>query len=316
MNGTREKRVVFGPVGSRRLGLSLGVDLLPPKTCCYDCIYCQLGRTTDKTVLRADQVPPEDVIEQVHKRLEGIERPDCITLSGSGEPTLCARLGEIVTAMKRQFTLPVFILTNGALLSDPQVRRECAQADLVLPSLDAGNEELYQYVNRPHPDLSFAQLIEGLIAFRREFRGPIWLEVFLLAGVTDLPAEVEKIRGWVERIAPERVQLNTTVRPPVEEFAYRVGNERLTALAQRFGKRAEVLAVFSPCEVDSEAAASRVDILDLLARRPSSIEDIACGLGVGRAEVGKCIAGMFSQGLVRAVRQEGNLVFAIEERSR
>jgi wyosine [tRNA(Phe)-imidazoG37] synthetase (radical SAM superfamily) len=309
-------QLVFGPVASRRLGLSLGIDLLPPKTCCYDCIYCQLGRTTNKTVRRADYVPTEDIIEQVHKRLGEVERPDCLTLSGSGEPTLHAGLGDIVTAMKRQFNLPVVILTNGALFSDPQVRRECAGADLVLPSLDTGDEELHRYVNRPHSDLSYARLVEGLIAFRREYRGPIWLEVLLLAGVTDLPAEVEKIRSWIEKIAPERIQLNTAVRPPVEDFAYRVGSERLTALVHRFGERAEVIADLSAWQVDTDAPARRDDILALLARRPSSIEEIAHGLGVGQAEIGKCIAVLFSQGLIRAVRQEGNLLFAREEPGR
>lgn len=184
--------VVYGPVPSRRLGWSLGVDLVPYKTCTYDCVYCQLGRTTRQTLERGEYVPTSQILEGVERALASLEehrgrRPDWIGLAGSGEPTLHSHLGEVVAAIKARTNVPVAVLTNGSLLWSRSVRQELAEADLVLPSLDAGDEALFHYVNRPHPDLDFDQVVQGLVDFRREFRRPIWLEVFLLGGVTDVP---------------------------------------------------------------------------------------------------------------------------------
>jgi len=315
MTPTDKKSYVFGPVASRRLGRSLGVDVVRPKTCSYDCIYCQIGRTTLKTLERAEYVPTDEVIEQVREKLARVERPDYITFSGSGEPTLHSRLGEIVAAIKRLTDVPVAILTNGSLLWDAQVRRECAQADLIVPSLDAGDEALFRFVNRPHADLDFSRVVEGLIQFRRDYGGRLWLEVLLLAGVTALPAEVEKIRRWVERIEPDRIQVNTVVRPPAEGFAFRIEDQQLTELARLLGDKAEVITELAASETETNVAARRDDILALLARRPSAIEDIAFGLGVNRSEVAKCISGLLADGSIRTIRKDDRLLFALEDQA-
>ena len=169
---------VFGPVPSRRLGRSLGVDLVPLKTCSYDCIYCQLGRTTCKTIERKEWVPLDAVLNELEGKLS--TRPDYITLSGSGEPTLYSRLDEVIERIKSITDIPVAVLTNGSLLWQEDVQQQLAAADLVMPSLDAGDPATFHLVNRPHEALTFEKMLSGLIAFRQHFHGRYWLEVLLL----------------------------------------------------------------------------------------------------------------------------------------
>ena len=164
MSPTAAQQLVYGPVPSRRLGRSLGVDLVPLKTCTYDCVYCQLGRTTSKTVRRGRWVDPEAVGAQVRDKLSS--KPDVIALAGSGEPTLHAGIGAVIDGIKAITDVPVAVITNGSLLGRPAVRRELAAADIVLPSLDAPSEELFRRVNRPHESLHLADLIDGLVSFR------------------------------------------------------------------------------------------------------------------------------------------------------
>ncbi len=233
---------VFGPVPSRRLGRSLGIDLVPYKTCSYDCIYCQLGRTTLKTLAREEYVPLESVLAEIAQRLGQGVRPDYVTLSGSGEPTLYSRLEELIAGIRRLTRTPIAVLTNGSLLWQAEVRRALTGSDLVMPSLDAGSEAFFRRVNRPHPELSFAEVLSGMMTFREQYRGRIWLEVFLLKRITARPAEAERIARLAERLKPDRIQLNTVARPPAERHALAVGPEEMHSLAVRFGDRAEVIS--------------------------------------------------------------------------
>jgi len=276
----QSRHCVFGPVPSRRLGRSLGVDLVPFKVCSYDCIYCQLGRTTMRTTKRAEYLPLESVMSELDKTMQSAPVPDVITLSGSGEPTLHSRLGELISWIKRQTGLPLAVLTNGSLLWDPRVREDLADADLVLPSLDAGDKHLFHYVNRPHPSIGFEKMIQGLEDFRREFSGKVWLEVFLLAGVTGIESEVGKIAQIARRMVPDRVHLNTVTRPPAEERAYPVSPEQMQRLAAAFGGLAEVLGDFHGESGPFDATAPEQRILDLLRRRPCTVADIADGLSL------------------------------------
>ena len=214
MNKLDTFKYVFGPVPSRRLGRSLGVDLVPFKSCSFDCVYCQVGRTTDKTLERREFVPLDDVLAEVERKLAGDVFPDYITMSGSGEPTLYSRLGELIRGIKARAEVPVAVLTNGSLLSDPAVREELLAADLVVPSLDAGGEALYRRVNRPHIDATYEKLVEGLIAFREAYENALWLEVFLLGSITD--DEARALAETASRVNPDRIQLNTVARPPAE----------------------------------------------------------------------------------------------------
>jgi len=271
---------VFGPVPSRRLGRSLGVDLVEFKTCTYDCIYCQLGRTTNKTVKRADYVPFEGVLSEVTAKLNLRPLPDYITLSGSGEPTLYGRLGELIAAIKKLSSIPIAVLTNGSLLGDPLVRKGLLQADLVIPSLDAGSDRIFQYVNRPHPRIRFADMLDGLVQFRREFAKSIWLEVFILSGVTTVDAEIDRIVEAVGRIRPDRVQLNTVSRPPAEPYAMPASRERLDHIATRFPVQTEVIKDYGAKATEPSSRLTTNALLDLLRRRPCSLLDLVNGLGM------------------------------------
>jgi wyosine [tRNA(Phe)-imidazoG37] synthetase (radical SAM superfamily) len=276
---------IFGPVPSRRLGRSLGVDLVPFKTCTYDCIYCQLGRTTCKTIERKEWVPLGAVLAALDRRLDS--RPDYVTLSGSGEPTLFSRLDELIAAIKRRTQIPVAVLTNGSLLWMDEVQRQLLGADLVIPSLDAGGAEVYRLVNRPHEAVSFEQLLSGLIGFGRRFHGKFWLEVFLVGAYTTLGDELARIRRCVDLIKPDRVQLNTVTRPPAESFAVPVSEDRLRAIANTFSPPAEVIGDRRECGDVSDTTAGREEILALVERRPCSVQDIAEGLGMHPHEVTK-----------------------------
>ncbi len=287
---------IFGPVPSRRLGRSLGIDLVPFKTCTYDCIYCQLGRTTQKTTERKEWVPLGEVLNQLQNKLS--TRPDYITISGSGEPTLYSRIGELIVAIKDITELPVAVLTNGSLLWDSEVRRGLMRADLVVPSLDAPDERLFRYVNRPHKEISFNQMVEGLGEFRTSYSGQYWLEVFLLSGITDLPAEIEKMAGIVRRIEPDRVQLNTVTRPPAEDFAAPVSKEQMKRFTAMFGDGAEVIADYRGTHQKDEFIGRREDIVTLLRRRPCTIQDISEGLGLHRNEVVKYIQELSEKGVI------------------
>jgi len=300
---------VFGPVPSRRLGRSLGVDIVPFKTCSYDCIYCQLGRTTCKTVERKEWVPLDDVVAQVREKLA--TAPDYITLSGSGEPTLYSRLGELIASIKGMTDIPVAVLTNGSLLWREDVRQDLAGADLVVPSLDAGNDRLFQEVNRPHPSIAFERMVDGLVAFRRNFRGACWLEVFLLGDMTAAPEEVDKIAGIVERMRPDRVQLNTVTRPPAEDFALPVSRENMERFAARLGERAEVIADFRAVHGKSEFTAKRQDVLDMLRRRPCTVDDIAEGLAMHANEAVKYVTELLERGDIVAETIGGRTYYKI-----
>lgn len=287
---------IFGPVPSRRLGRSLGVDLVPFKTCSYDCIYCQLGRTTNKTIERREWVPLNDVLEELKEKLA--TKPDYITLSGSGEPTLYSRLEELIAGVRSMTDIPVAVLTNGSLLWQEEVRRQLMDAHLVIPSLDAGHGSMFQAVNRPHESISFEQMLAGLIDFREEYYGQYWLEVFLLAGHTAIESEIGRIAECVRRIKPDRVQLNTATRPTAEDYAVMVDRKRMAELAERYEPPAEVIADFRGVHAESDFMATRDTVLQMLQRRPCSVEDIADGLGIHRNEAIKYVEQLLACGLV------------------
>ena len=288
---------VFGPVPSRRLGRSLGVDLVPFKTCTYDCLYCQLGFTTDKTVHRTQSVPVELILQEVKEKLD--TQPDYITLSGSGEPTLFTPVGQLIDGIRKLTDIPIAVLTNGSLFGRWDVQWELSLADLVIPSLDAGREATFQTVNRPHESISFDQMLAGLVAFRRRSGRLFWLEVFLLGGYTDSEPEVDAIRRCVDLIKPDRVQLNTVARPPADARALAVPRARLEEIAATFSLPTEVIAEFHRDDAPAIGAAGREEILQLLCRRPCSIDDIAGGLEMHRNEVLKAVEHLAAEGLVQ-----------------
>ncbi|HOW18505.1 MAG TPA: radical SAM protein [Phycisphaerae bacterium] len=290
---------VFGPVPSRRLGRSLGIDLVPFKTCSYDCIYCQLGRTTCKTVERREWVRWEPLLEELKRRLDA--RPDYITFSGSGEPTLHAGLGELIDRIKSITSVPIAVLTNGSLLWRADVRRDLRDADLVIPSLDAGDDLHFRCVNRPHESLSFEQVVEGLIAFRDGFDGQYWLEVLVVSRWTSGRGHMEKIATWARKIRPDRVQLNTVSRPPAEPWAERVRRKRLLGLARLFEPRAEVIDEYTQPPTDGRPGSGADRICDTIRRRPCTLEDVMAAHGLHRNEAVKYLDELVRGGFIERV---------------
>ncbi len=310
----QRQNYVFGPVPSRRLGRSLGVDLVPFKTCSYDCIYCQLGRTRNLTVERKEWAPVETVLGELNAKL--VCRPDYITLSGSGEPTLHSRLGEIIERIKFMTDVPVAVLTNGSLLWKTEVRQALARADLVLPSLDAGDPFKFAFINRPHSDITFEQMIEGLVEFRSDFRGQYWLEVFLLGGYTAIEADVRRIAAWVKRIRPDRVQLNTVARPAAEDFAVSVAPDVLAQFARRFRPVAEVVAERPSRLARKSARTDAAVVLNLLRRRPCTADQVAAGLGANRLEVLKWLEVLTARGDLNTSRQDAQVYYTVRQPAR
>lgn len=292
---------------SRRLGRSLGVDLVPFKTCTFDCVYCQLGHTTRLTVERREWVPIKAVLAELESRL--VCQPDYITLSGSGEPTLHSQLGDVIEHIKTMTDLPVALLTNGSLLWQKAVREQAALADVVLPSLDAAEPMQFGLINRPHPELTFERLLDGLESLRREFTGQYWLEVMLLDGCTSEPAQVRRLADCIRRIRPDRVQLNTAVRPSAEASVRALSPDRLAALARCFEPQAEVIAEHQPPAKSVDAPVSGQDILAFLERRPCTIDGTALGLGMHPHEVAKQLADLEARGWVRCRQRDGQLFY-------
>ena len=300
---------VFGPVPSRRLGRSLGVDLVPYKACSYDCIYCQLGRTTLKTVERKEWVPFDEVVADLCGMLDS--KPDYITLSGSGEPTLYSRIGDLIECIRSITDIPVAILTNGSLLWCREVREQLLNANLVIPSLDASDQAMFSAVNRPHDDISFEKMLEGLIAFSREFHGLYQLEVFVLGGYSAIPGEMRKIADFVRRIKPASVHLNTVIRPPAEEYAKGAGEGCMKQLSALFDPPAEIIADFHADMTGEKFTATRDALLDMLERRPCTIEDIASGLNIHRNEAIKYVQELSARNQVKHSVSAGNTYYSV-----
>jgi len=304
-----ERKYLYGPVPSRRLGRSLGVDIVPFKVCTLDCIYCQLGRTTEKTIERKDYVPVEAVLAELKSRLaEGLQA-DFITISGSGEPTLNSRLGELIDGIKEATNIPAAILTNGTLLYREDVRADCARADVVVPSLDAGDEQTFRKINRPHRDISIEKLIAGLCAFRDGFSGQIWLEIFFIEGVNTDSEAIGKIKDAIKRIRPDKIQLNTAVRPTAVVGVKRLDAEKLQVIAEKLGEKCEVVADFSPGWRGKHFEGKAEDVLSMLKRRPCSLNDICSGLGIVRNEALKYITHLQQQGVIGSEQKDGTTFF-------
>jgi wyosine [tRNA(Phe)-imidazoG37] synthetase (radical SAM superfamily) len=289
---------IYGPVPSRRLGRSLGIDLVPFKTCTYDCIYCQLGKTTNKTTQRQEWTPLRDVLKELKAHLPG--ELDYITISGSGEPTLHSGIGSLIKAIKAMTDTPVAVLTNGSLLWLPEVRDALCCADLVIPSLDAGDEHLFLQVNRPHRGITFHRMVDGLYEFRKCFSGQYWLEVLLLSGITGLPVPVEEIAEIASWISPDRIHLNTVVRPAAEAFAVPVPQDLLECYAIAFGDRVGVIDSSSGLPHASHSSCTPQEVLALISRRPSTLDDIAAGLGLERNEAAKYVEQLSAAGLLKS----------------
>ncbi|MEI8139473.1 MAG: radical SAM protein [bacterium] len=296
-------RFLFGPVRSRRLGRSLGVDLVPLKVCTYDCPYCQVGKTTDKTIVRREYVPVEGVLAEFDDWMAHDGQADCVTLAGGGEPTLHSRFGEIIDAIGTRCKLRRILLSNGSLFSQPDARSAATKAEVVKATLSAWDQTSFEAVHHPHASLKFDVFLDGLKAFRREFSREYWLEVFVVPGVNDETAQMLRIADLAEQIKPDRIHLNTAVRPAQDSTVKPVASSRMDELARLFRPVAEVIGVVvanasaaSPAMTADELAERT---LSLIQRHPVTTTDLCATLGVGLSEVESAITILMVRGVIR-----------------
>ncbi len=300
---------VFGPVPSRRLGFSLGVDPLVPKTCTLDCVYCELGPTTDRTICRGCFVPTATILDELAERLAENPKLDFVTLSGSGEPTLSSELGSLIEGIRRLTDTPVAVLTNGTLMTDPEVRAELGLADVVAPSLDAVSQEAFERVNRPEPSLDSGAIADAIAAFAAGFGGSVWLETVFVEGMNDDSGEIQLLTESIKAIGPDRIHVNTVVRPPAVSRAHPLTDERLRDIAAKLGPNAAVIApsssVTQPVASDDAAGV----VTTMAARRPVTAIDVARAVGVSQAAAAKMLNELVDRGVLSVVRHGETLYY-------
>jgi wyosine [tRNA(Phe)-imidazoG37] synthetase (radical SAM superfamily)/DNA-binding transcriptional ArsR family regulator len=349
---TTPYRYLFGPVASRRLGRSLGVDLTPEASCTFDCLYCQCGATVHHTAERREWVPTANVIAELRRWHAAGGQADVVTLAGSGEPTLHTNFGEVLDAIREITGLPSVLLTNGSLLHLPEVRAAARCASAIKVTLSAADEAGWRALHRPAPGLRYEDAVAGLVALRREFAGPIWIEIMVLAGFNDSPGAIARIAERVRTVRPDRVQLNTAVRPPtVEDVARPVAPERLAELAQLFDPPAEVIGhatrhtevgangETTGAETDAMQATARAEnsahaaeapsaepaparpdetgarLLDLVRRHPATAQEAAQALGLHPTVAERELGRLRAAGRVREVRRQDQVYYTTAEQA-
>ena len=261
----------YGPVPSRRLGKSIGVSPIPAKTCSYSCIYCQLGRTDHMQVERKSFFPKEDILSDIEK-VVNVSSADFITFVGDGEPTLCKDLGWLIENTKNVFKLPIAVITNGSLLYREDVREDLKNADVVMPTLDVGNQALFETINRPYKTITFEKMLQGLIDFRQDFKGQIWSEVMLVSGINDSVKELNSIKNALARTRPDRVYITTPVRPPAENWVETPDPENILLAEEIFEKVVSITEQETGDFGVMEFSNAREAILEISARHPLRIE--------------------------------------------
>ncbi|MBD3421007.1 MAG: radical SAM protein [Chitinivibrionales bacterium] len=302
---------IFGPVASRRLGSSLGVDMTPAKFCTLNCVYCECGKTTRLTMRRDEYIPFEKIRHDIETALADTPELDVITFCGSGEPTLNTALGPSITYTKSRYPqYRTAVLTNATLLHDPQVRSEVARADLVLPSLDAVSQEIFEKINRPDPTITASLITEGLLAFAREYSTPVWLEIFIIEGINDLPDELHKFRNIVEKVNPRRIHLNSLDRPGTCSWVKPASSQRLTTIAQYFTPWPVEISsrdVLPTLTLRTVQQAHR-KIITTIQRRPCTVEELSSLIGQSINQTNALLHSLIDKQKV-VEKKEGDITF-------
>jgi len=299
---------VFGPVPSRRLGQSLGIDTIPLKTCNWNCVYCQLGRSVPLTNKRCDYFPRQDILAEVRTALAAHQSGEInwVTFVGSGEPLLHSSIGWLIREVKTLTHLPVAVITNGSLLYLPEIRRELLVADAVLPTLDAGNPKLYRKINRPHPEITFERLVDGLIVFRKEYRGKLWIEVMLVDGLNDTTQALWESAKILQSIRPDAVHINLPTRPPAEAWVKPPHPESLMRAMAILGYTAEVVhpteGIFDLSGYDNPVDA----IISIITRHPMRQDQLERTLKCwSPKKVNRVLADLEASGKAQVVERYG-----------
>ncbi len=306
---------IFGPVPSRRLGMSLGIDLIPRKICSLDCVYCEVGKTTNLTLERREYIKAQDIKKELVSYFEKNPDPDYITFSGSGEPTLNIKIGEILEFIKtNKPDIPVALLTNGTMLFHKTVRDEIKGADVVLPSLDAATQDVFNKINRPAKNLTIDKYIKGLIEFRKEFKGKIWLEVFILPGYNDTTQELIKLREIILDINPDTVQLNTLDRPGTVKNLKGATRSELDYVVDIL--KLDNVEVIASSNKRKKIKSYRKDIetaiIETIARRPCTVYDLTEILGIHINELNKYLDVLDKDGKIITSKQERGIFYSLK----
>jgi len=267
-------KFTFGPVPSRRLGFSLGVDIIPRKFCSFDCIYCQVGKTTNQEIQRKSFFDVQEVVDEIVEACGPQNHIDIVTFSGSGEPTLNVDIGRMIKEIKKRVDIPVSVITNSSLLYDEDVRQDLKSADIILPSLDAVSEDIFHYVNRPHALIELDLIIKSLKKFRNEYEGKIWLEIMLMKDINDDAEELDKFKKIIGLLGVDKVQLNTVTRPPKDDTAKGISQSELQKISRFFGNNCEVVCSFKKSSPKKDIKDLAETILDILKRRSLTLDDI------------------------------------------
>ncbi len=304
------KEHVFGPVPSRRLGFSLGVDPIPRKYCNFDCIYCQVGKTTRTEKDRKSFFDKGALVKEVLEHRLKAKAVDVITFSGSGEPTLNQDLGWMLRELKKRTDTPLAVITNGSLLVQEDVREDLLPADIVLPSLDAVDEETFLRINRPHPSISLESVLNGLRSFRDIYNGKIWLEIMFAKGINDAPQQIERFKNVLDTISIDKIQLNTITRPAPEQSAKALEMMELASISEILGARCEIVTGF-----DKRSEALGIDdwvtgVLATLGRRALTVDDVASVTAISRDEAQARLQRLEKQKIVRTI-QQGEMLFYV-----
>ncbi|MCF7919857.1 MAG: radical SAM protein [Candidatus Cloacimonetes bacterium] len=292
---------LFGPVPSRRLGVSLGVDLVPYKVCSQNCIYCEVGKTTNLTIKRREYVNIHSVIEELEHFLSGNPELDFITFSGAGEPTLNSGLGKLIKYLKKYFPqFKIALITNSNLLTEAKLQDEIQDIDVLLPSLDAASDEVFQILNRPCRELNIKQIIDGIITTRKKLKGKMWLEIFLSPGINDTPEELEKLQEACQRINPHLIQLNTLDRPGVIPELQALPVDRMEQIRNYFLPLP--VEVISKAVIRKQQKSYNLDIassiIETIKRRPSTDKDLCQILGLHINELNKYLSSLLAENLI------------------
>lgn len=307
---------VYGPIPSRRLGRSLGIDPIPFKTCNWNCVYCQLGRTTNVATERSEFIPAETILDDLRTTLEalGPEAIDWISFVGSGEPTLHSRLGYMIRQAATFTTTPVAVITNGSLLHLPEVRDDLMSADAVLPSLDAGSDALYRTINRAPHGVPFERIVDGLRAFAAGYKGRLWVEVMLVAGMNDTEDALNDLATVLRYIGPDEVHVTLPTRPPAEEWVTPSEQEGLMRATAILGESARLV---HPSEGSMDLGGyddAAEAVLGVIARHPMRQEELARALeGWDRQDLADALEALASSGRAAVVNRHGHQFWTASE---
>jgi wyosine [tRNA(Phe)-imidazoG37] synthetase (radical SAM superfamily) len=310
-------KYLFGPVPSRRLGMSLGIDLVPAKVCSLNCVYCEVGKTTELTLNRKAYIRIEEIKKELTDYFNNYPAPDYITITGSGEPTLNIGIADIIQYIKQHMpNIPIAIITSGTLFFDKKVRDAVKGANVVLPSLDAATERVFQKINRPHNNLSISQYIHGLSDFRQEFKGKIWLEIFILPGYNDDKKELSALKKAILKINPNLVQLNTLDRPGTVPGLRGATRQELQRIIDFWAlENLQIIASLPKCEnIKSYRSDAETAIIEIISRRPCTLDDLTQILNMHINDIRKYLDVLDAENKIETLEQARGIFYQIKEK--